>query len=334
MKILLYLKPRKDHDQTEEVTIRNLRIMIENFGYSYTFNIDDNFDIAHFVSYRDLDAINKVKEMGKPVVFSGLNNTKDLKLQIEKENNRLPYSVKSAILKADVVIAPSEEIKKILEENEISNPIIVMSPGISMSRFGTMDEIERTSFLKYAGIDEKERYCIGMLSDKNLTDLQDYSYIAGKCPRLKFFLFGDKPKRRLFNHRLNQIVDTIPKNLYIKGNVDEDLFKSALMYAQAFLMISDHYISVETILEAMVTKCQIISLNNKIYSEILIDKKTSINVNNLDEMVSKVANIVDQNIVDLSKETDDFLQTHLIDNIAPKLKNIYDKLMDISDSKE
>ena len=68
--------------------------------------------------------------------------------------------------------------------------------------------------------------------------------------------------------------------------------------------------------------------------EILIDKKTSINVNNLDEMVSKVANIVDQNTVDLSKETDDFLQTHLIDNIAPKLKNIYDQLIDRSNSKE
>ncbi len=327
MKILLYLGPRKKPDVVEERIYRNLRLMIEILGFEYTNNSEDIFDVAHFISVNDIDVINKVRELQIPIVFSGLNDTKTIKVQVAKEGNKLPGSLKTAISKVNMVIVPSDEIEKILIENKVETPSKVLSPGISYKLFDKMTELEKTSFLKYAGLQESDRFCVGMISPKYIEDLENYSLIASKFPRLQFYLFGEKPKRSFFKRKINKVLDSLPSNLHLKGNVDEDLFKSALVYSQAFLILSERYVSVETILEAMITNCQIITFKSKIYNEILIDNVTSINVETMEEMVEKVANINDNSIVDLKNTVNDFLEKHLLDNIALKLKEIYENVV-------
>lgn len=73
MRIFISFQPRLKYDNFEGSRLRkSIKGALEVSSISYTSNIEEEFDIAHFISLDDEYLIHKCLSMHKPVVISAL----------------------------------------------------------------------------------------------------------------------------------------------------------------------------------------------------------------------------------------------------------------------
>ena len=73
MKVLVYFQPSSKHDNFEGARMRKtIKGALEVIGGSYTSNLYDDYDVAHFMSPDDENKLNIVLERKVPVVVSAL----------------------------------------------------------------------------------------------------------------------------------------------------------------------------------------------------------------------------------------------------------------------
>lgn len=275
MKIFINSEFKGDFVQAEYRIRRNLVSIYKLLDYEVVDIIDETVDIAQFIGVDSCkDKINACLDKYKMKVI--VNYFIDNKHYDKKGKAKIPFDEKKILNKVNLVIVPSENDKKVLLANEITTRIEVVTPGANMSKFENLTELERDSFLRYSGMVKGEPYVLSLVSYKNEEDILDLITLAKRVPYLKFYVFGPNLGFFKIKHKILRLITFAPRNLKFRSFVNEDLYKSAMLLAKFFVVTKESNCEILNILDAEVSKTQLVTISSRGIDDTLIDKENCI----------------------------------------------------------
>ena len=286
MKVLVSFQPNKKASDFEGVRLRKtIKGALEMVGVEYTTSIVDTYDVIHLISPDDENKINDAKENNVPVVVSALYCEDDpLASYLDHKTNKdgvRTTELKSKALrflnKADLVLVPSPKAREFLVNSGVSTDISIALPGINMSRFDFSREDEKSIFYRYFREDPNRRLVLGLGEyDLSMEGVNAFVNAAKLCPEALFYYVGRETVPGAYNSlKMKKIMSSAPKNLKFITIIPDDIYRSALLNAELFVLPGYKTAGVVSIMDAMAAKCQIVARKQAVYSDFLEDGKTA-----------------------------------------------------------
>lgn len=286
MKVLVSFQPNKKASDFEGVRLRKtIKGALEMVGVEYTTSIVDTYDVIHLISPDDENKINDAKENNVPVVVSALYCEDDpLASYLDHKTNKdgvRTTELKSKALrflnKADLVLVPSPKAREFLVNSGVTTDISIALPGINMSRFDFSREDEKSIFYRYFREDPNRRLVLGLGEyDLSMEGVNSFVNAAKLCPEVLFYYIGRETVPGAYNSlKMKKIMSSAPKNLKFITIIPDDIYRSALLNAELFVLPGYKTAGVVSIMDAMAAKCQIVARKQAVYSDFLEDGKTA-----------------------------------------------------------
>ena len=99
---------------------------------------------------------------------------------------------------------------------------------------------------------------------------------AKLCPEALFYYIGREAIPGIYNSlKIKKIISSAPKNLKFISVIPDDIYRSALLNAEVFVLPEYKTAGVVAIMDAMAAKCQIIARKQAVYSDLVVDGKTA-----------------------------------------------------------
>ena len=146
-----------------------------------------------------------------------------------------------------------------------------------MSRFDFSREDEKTIFHRYFREDPERKLVIGLGEyDANMEGINALINAAKMVPDAIFYYIGRETIPGVYNSlKVKKIFASAPKNLKFINIIPDDIYRSALLNADVFVLPGYKTAGVVSIMDAMAAKCQIIARKQAVYSDFLEDGKTA-----------------------------------------------------------
>ncbi len=291
MKPFIYSN-EKEECAFEGVRLRkNLKGALELAKVSYVSNFFAAPDIFHTFSPIKEDVIKEAKESGAKIVTSVFYASHDpLYTFLEKTKNGYEISKlgQKTLLASDMIFVPNAECEQYLLALGLEMPIIVLTPGINLSRFDGIDELEKEVFGRYAGLQKEQKYVISSGDYKDIEGLKRLSYLAKIHPNLRFFFFGSNDRGISSYHYRKRLSKLYGQNISFYGLVEDDVYRSAMSGALAYLSLGSlpDYLGV---LDAMSSKTPVYEITRPIFGNLAKNGKTGwvhAEIENLDQCFS------------------------------------------------
>ncbi len=306
---------------------RDLESLYYLMGIDVTTNEEQHFDFAHFVDISQKSKILYVKERLKKKVI--LNYFVNKKNSNSLENSYLiPFEDKRILNKVDLIIVSCQADKMTLILNDIKTNIEIMTPSVKEERFTKINELEKNSFFQYAGLLKNEEFALAVVNYKNYQDIFDLISLSEKLPELSFFVFGPKIKFST-PRKIKKMIKNAPRNIKFKTIINEDLFKSAMLLSKFYIVTRESEGEVITILEAMITKTQLLTFNTHLNGDVLKDNVNCILSNDIDQMKENIVNYLNGKISTIDEAYKYAKECNYL-NSSQNLKNILDQYIDFS----
>ncbi len=259
-----YLEGRGEPSYLASRLRKNLKGALESQGEQLVDSLDASPSIVHLISPEDDSFALKAKEAGAKVVVSALYTEEDLPASylLEKEEdgyqslkNKAVHLLKSA----DFIFVPSARAKGILiDSGQNADKIEILSPGVNVSRFEGLDQLEKDVFRQYFNIRENEKTAIIFANCRDNKELKLISSFANEAREYRFLVISYE-KRRLFSLR-KRLVKKGPGNISYEGVWPDDVYRSALKDASFLLFLGEP--NPIAALEAMASKTPIFVYGN------------------------------------------------------------------------
>ena len=159
MKVLLYLEGKSVLEKSGiGRALHHQMHALDLAGIPYTTDILGDYDVVHINTYgpRSLMLLHAAKRRGKKVIMHGHSTREDFENSFIGSNLMAPLFGKylaHMYQKADYVITPSEYSKKLIQSYGVTTPIIAVSNGIDLKKYGK-DPRKEEVFRDYFGIEE------------------------------------------------------------------------------------------------------------------------------------------------------------------------------------
>ena len=285
MKVLVSFQPNRKASDFEGVRLRKtIKGALEMVGVDYTTSIVDKYDVVHLISPEDETKLNDAKENDIPVVVSALYCEDDpLAAYLEhksKDGERSTELTSKALRflnKADLVITPCEKMRDFLVNSGVTTDISIALPGVNLSRFDFSRDDEKSIFYRYFREDPKRKLVLGIGQyDTNMEGINSFVNAAKLCPEALFYFVGKETVPGIYNTlKIKKMISSAPKNLKFINIVPDDIYRSALLNAELFVIPGYKTAGVVSIMDAMAAKCQIIARKQAIFQDFLEDGKTA-----------------------------------------------------------
>ena len=279
MKVLVLFKPNKKYDNFEGTRMRkSIKGALELLNVSHTDSKVDYFEIAHLVSPESEKEMDEIKEYGSPIVVSALYTEDDPTasyLEYKGKQDKASILTSKAIKflnKADMILVPCEAAGDILKEAGIEKPIYPCFPGVNLARFDFSKEEEKEIFYRYYREDKNKKLVIAVGEyNARMEGISSFINAAKKCPNAIFYYIGRLKMRNKISMRLKRFMKTAPKNVKFIDVPPDDIYRSALLNADVFMIPGYKKAGVTSIIEAMAAKTQIIARKQTNFNGILED---------------------------------------------------------------
>lgn len=282
MKVLVYFQPNPKFDNFEGTRMRkSIKGALEVIGQTYTSNVYDDYDVAHFLSPDDENKLNIVLERKVPVVVSALFGEDDpttrFLLNKSKDGKRTTTLKPKALRmlnKANLVLVPSESAKDFLIENGVNRPIEVLVPGVNLARFNFSREDEKELFYRYFREDKNKKLVMALGEYSNMEGIHALINAAKKRDDAIFYYIGCETFPSRFG-KTRRIINTAPNNLHFKAIVPDDIYRSMLLNADVFLLPGYNLSGIVSVQEAMAANCQLIVRKSAVFPDFLKNEDTA-----------------------------------------------------------
>ena len=284
MKILVSFQPNKKAPDFEGVRLRKtIKGSLEMAGVDYTTSIVEKYDAIHLMTPEDENKLNDAKENHVPVIVSALYcesdpvaNYLEYKSKDGVRHTRLSDKALRFLNKADLVLVPSLKARDLLVDSGVTSDISVSQPGVNMSRFDFSREEEKNLFFRYFREDPKKRLVIGLGEyDANMDGINAFINAAKKCPDVLFYYVGRELIPGAFTSiKVKKIINSSPKNLKFTTVMPDDIYRSALLNADVFVIPGYRPAGAMSLVDAMGAKCQIIARRQAVFTDLIEDGKT------------------------------------------------------------
>ena len=282
MKVLVSFKPNRKFDRFEGSRMRKtIKGALEILNIPYTDSGVDYYDVAHLISPEQDGEMNDIIDSGAPVVVSALYTEDDpvasyLEMDRKSKKSVLTMKAQKFLNKADLVLVPCVEAKELLISSGVTSPIEICHPGVNMSRFDFSKQEEREIFYRYYREDKNKKLVIAVGEYKGrMEGLSSFIGAARKSPNAVFYYIGKTTASMKLNLKLNKIFSSAPKNVKFVDVPPDDIYRSALLNADVFMIPGYKISGVTSIVEAMAAKTQIIARKSTVFKGILQDGETA-----------------------------------------------------------
>ncbi len=281
MKVLVYFQPNSKHDNYEGARMRKtIKGALEVIGATYTTNLYDDYDVAHFMSPEDENKLNIAIERKVPVVVSALFGEDDPTTRFLNHKNKdgkrtvtLKPKALRMLNKANLVLVPCESAKEFLIANGVNRPIETIIPGVNLARFNFSREDEKELFYRYFREDENKKLVLAVGEyTNNMDGIHCLINAAKKREDTVFYYIGCES---FIGGKAKKIIKSAPKNLHFKMILPDDIYRSMLLNADVFMLPGYNLSGIISIEEAMAANCQLIVRKSAIFPEFLKNEKTA-----------------------------------------------------------
>ena len=325
IKVLLYADRKVGNSLVIERVIYNLKQSLKAANIDFTEDIDDEYDIAHFLSARDIIANESTLIKNKaPIILHGFCDYEDFEITslgnyaLKKETERVDNLV-------DAILVGYNAQKTILRHMNISTPIVVLPPA-SEYKIDKKNKYNLCAFRKCYGLDENTPVIInfGVYNPDN--GFNDYESLARIMPDVEFFFFG--ARNGLFNASEHYNKASSLTNLHYEEMLPYELYDSAICTTSAIVLTGQFHVESVILHEAMNNGLPIISAKNGMLFDLLVNDKTATIVDNFDSLYNAVVNInKNEVILDNAKE---LTNTFDYEKKGQALKEMYEKIIEES----
>jgi hypothetical protein len=149
-----------------------------------------------------------------------------------------------------LILVPTENYAQYLRTTGINCPLEVLSAGVNASRFVVTDPIEKGVFYHYFRLSPAKKFVLVVGDYGDLDMLSQLETIAQETPTLEFYFLGLSNFGALPISYLKRLNTKAPANLHLSGLTDDDIYRSGLFNATAYLSFSNNRPDNLTALEA------------------------------------------------------------------------------------
>lgn len=340
MKVLVNGRSLREDGVFEAARLRkNLKGALEMAGIDRVDTPLSNFDIFHAITPDDESWATDAALSGKKVVVSALYAEQEPRSRFLEQDNekrwRLRGKAARLLMVADAVIVPSVAAKEFLMARGVSKErITVMSAGVSTARFEGNDEIERTVFAKYFRMNGNEPCVVSSGSLKDEDAIARLAVLAKLFPSYRFFRFGPRINALLWRSKLAKINRKTPSNLLVSELVPDDVYRSALMNAVAYVHLDSQPMSSIAILETFASKTPLLVFGNGELPEPLKCGTNCQCPKTLDELQKVLASAVNGDDRKTVEAGFRIAKAQSIGEIGKKLKTLYQKVLGLKEEVE
>ena len=265
---------------------------LQNVNYTTSF-FDETFDLVHFFSVNDFSHYSKEIKKSVKKVISLLSCEEDPNLRIikgKKENNdnELIYFLEKKdveiINRADAILVPSLKAKEFLLSNGVTTKIFTFFNPVRSIKYDLKNNVLNKAIFRYLGINEDSYIVVSSLSYEDYLSLTYINNLALSFPMLKFVLLTTKDINKNFYIKAKKIFDEKITNIRFTNIIDDDIYASLFYNAKVFINLSSTYGNDQELIDAMVSKTQILTLNSSSFSDIAIDKENCYTYNNFADL--------------------------------------------------
>ena len=335
MKVLVYFQPSPKHDNFEGARMRKtIKGALEAVGSSYTSNLFDDYEVAHFVSPEDESKLNIALERKIPVVVSALFGEDDPMtrfLSHKSKDGKRTVTLKPKALKmlnkADTVIVPTQSAKQFLIDNGVTKPIEVCVPGVNLSRFNFSREDEKELFYRYFREDTNKKLVLAMGEySNNMEGIHAFINAANKRTDAVFYYIGCETFVSNYG-RSKKIIKSSPKNVHFVNILPDDIYRSMLLNADIFMLPGYNLSGIVSIEEAMAANCQLIVRKSAVFPEFLKNERTAYIAEFSETLTSLCLDYLDGKIKPTTEEAYRKVSLYNLENYGQQLSNIYNSLV-------
>jgi len=203
-----------------------------------------------------------------------------------------------------------------------------MRPGVNMSRFDFSRDDEKDIFFRYFREDKNKKlvFAVGEYN-VNMTGINSFINAAKKCPNHLFYYFGRMKKSTILNLRFRRFLNNTPKNVHFISDVPDDVYRSAMLNADVFMIPGYRNAGVMSIYEAMAAKCQIIARKSAVFKGI-IDEGVTAQVGEFSETLSSlVKDCLENKVKPTTTKAYEIVSQMTLTKFGNELKAVYMNLI-------
>ena len=306
---------------------------LELNGVEYTTNPEDDFDIVHIntIFPESLAMARRAKKQGKKVVYHAHSTEEDFRNSFTFSNQLAPLFktwIKTCYKIADVIVTPTPYSKKLIENYNIDKPIVAISNGIELNFF-KKDEKKGKQFRDDYGFKDSDKVVIAVGLYIERKGILDFVELAKRCPEYKFVWFGYL-NLNLVPPKIRKAVETELPNLYFPGYVPREELVMAYSGADLFLFPTYEETEGIVLLEALASKIPTLIRDIPIYEGWFEDGKNVYKASSLDEFETKMKDILEERLPNLTEEGYKIAKERDIKNIGKELKQLYESILEKS----
>lgn len=244
---------------------------LELNNIDYTTDKEDlDYDILHIntVWPDSFKIINQARENNKKIVYHAHSTEEDFKNSFMFSNTVAGIYKKWLInlyTKGDYIVTPTPYSKRLLESYGIKIPIKAISNGVDLEQFNPTNE-QIDLFIKEYNISDDDIVIIsvGWLFERKGFDT--FVEVARSLTNYKFMWFGDV-KASHPTKKIKDLLDKLPKNVFLPGYVSGDIIKGAYGRSNIFFFPSREETEGIVVLEALACKCNILLRDIPVFSD-------------------------------------------------------------------
>lgn len=334
MKILVSFQPGNKHDNFEGARMRKtIKGALEMNDIKHTSNVVDYYDAAHFMRIEDEIKLAEAEYQNVPIIISSLYSEDDEAASfLEYKSNKGKfgyYQLKQKALKilnsADLVLVPTKEAKELLENSGVTTPIDVVLPGVNISRFNFYREDEKELFYRYFKEDKRKPLVLSMGEYKNLESIKTIIEAAKQSPNAAFYYFGCENNTYKFSWKLKKLIKSAPKNIHFNKIIAEDIYRSALMNAKAFVIPGIQPAGIISIEDAMAAKCQVIARSQEVFASFLVNGENAYIADFSETIASLVNDFLEGKIKPTTEKAFEEISSYTLKGYGEKLIKLYER---------
>ena len=282
MKVLVSFKPNKNYDNFEGARMRKtIKGALELLNITHTDSLVDYYDVAHLISPEQESELSDIKDNGAPIVVSALYTEDDpmanyTENKTKEKNAVLTSKALRFLNKADMILVPSTGAVEFLKANGVNKNIYPCYPGVNMARFDFSKDEEREIFHRYYREDKNKKLVIAVGEyTHQMEGISSFLNAAKKCPNAIFYYIGKFTWMNKVSLRFAKFIKSTPSNVRFIDVPPDDVYRSALLNADVFMVPGYKIVGATSIVEAMAAKTQIIARKSAVLDGLLKDGETA-----------------------------------------------------------
>ena len=280
MKVLIDYDPSPRADRFLGTRLRkNIKGALELVGTSWVESMFAGPDIVHLLSPDDEARAHDARDEGAALVVSALYAEDDPTARFTVLSGDGTRSLKSKserlLSEADAVLVPSEAARAALVSLGIEEgKIDVVTPGVNLARFDPRSDVEKIIFRRYFRLSEAQPYCLSVGTIDDEDKIEALSKIALLVPSVRFYYLGAAGKMPAKASYLHRKEKKLPHNLFLTPLIEDDVYRSGMIGARAYISFSSLSSDEIVVLEAFASKTPVLALGRPYWSNGLLDSKS------------------------------------------------------------